>query len=218
MIREDTTTILKLQKQKVAAQLAENAGLDVVDLLARLSGKPLPQNVVVELEEWAGHADAFTLYEGFGLVEYPGKLRQADPFTAQRIGNSLRLVRDPEGMLRRLREANAVVLSIHHRDDELRLLPERARTVFPRKASAAQAQKRKARQPVTLKRESLIALYFPDEALFERFRKALLDAGCVFEAHKEQRRLVLPGQYQAQIKAAIKQLSSEYKFSIEDLQ
>ncbi len=55
LIREDTTTILKLSKQKVAAQLAENEGFDVIGLLTRLTGKTLPQNVVIELQDhhWA---------------------------------------------------------------------------------------------------------------------------------------------------------------------
>jgi len=55
LVAEDTVTILKLQKKRVAACLVQDPGLDVVALLQGLSHKPLPHNVVTELEEWTGH-------------------------------------------------------------------------------------------------------------------------------------------------------------------
>ena len=61
IVIEDKAIILKLEKQKVAAQLAQNARLDVVELLQRLSGRESPQNVLIELKEWSGHSEAFTL-------------------------------------------------------------------------------------------------------------------------------------------------------------
>lgn len=216
IIREDTTTILKLNKQKVATQLAENDGLDIVALLTNFSGRPLPQNVMIELQEWSSYADAFTLYEGFGLIECTDDLPEADTFTTQQIGNSQRLVREPGILLKQLREADIIVLSIHHPDDALLLLPAKANTVLPREAPPMPIPK-KSRQPVTLTREALIALYFPDEMLLNTFCNALRDAGCAFETVQEQRKLIIATRDQAYIKQVIKQLSADYKFRLEDL-
>ena len=64
VVVEDKAIILKLERKKVATRLAQNEKLDVVQLLHDLSGRELPQNVLIELEEWSGHSEAFTLYEG----------------------------------------------------------------------------------------------------------------------------------------------------------
>ena len=219
VIREDTTTILKLHKQKVAAQLAEQADLDVIALLKNLSGQDLPQNVAVELQEWAGHADVFTLYDGFGLVEtVDGHAADAfNAFTAETIGASLRLVRQPDALFARLMESGTIAMRIRHGDTAWEALPAQAHTVFPRYIPAAQIPKQKPKQAVTLKRETLIALHLPDDGLFEEFRKALLDARCILDVNKERRTLTLSGKDEAQIKQVIKRLSSAYAISVEDL-
>ena len=71
---------------------------------------------------------------------------------------------------------------------------------------------------MTLKRETLIALHFPDDGLFEEFRKALLDARCILDVNKERRTLTLSGKDEAQIKEVIKRLSSAYAIRVEDLE
>jgi len=50
-------------------------------------------HVQTELDEWSGHADQFTLYEGFALLESVGEIPQADKFITERISPNLRLVR-----------------------------------------------------------------------------------------------------------------------------
>jgi len=217
VIREDTTTILKLHKQKVAAQLAANAGLDVIALLRNLSGQELPQNVSVELQEWAGHADVFTLYDGFGLVESVDEHAAADPVTIETIGGSIRLVRHPDTLFARLMDSGTIAMRIRHADTAWEDLPAKAHTIFPRKMAAAQVPKKKTKQEVTVKRATLIALSIPDDGLFEVFRKALLDARCVLDVDKEKRMLTLSGKDEAQVKGLIKRLSGEYVIRLEDL-
>ena len=217
VIRQDTTTILKLQKQKVAAQLAENEGLDVVNLLKNLSEKELPQNVLVGLQEWASHADVFTLYDGFGLVESADKHHDLDAFTVVEIGESMRLVHDPAELFAQLRDSGTVAIHIQHMAQNLLPLPDKAHTVFPKKVTLAPTQKKKTRQAVTVKRETLVALYLPDDDLFEKFRKALIELRCTFEANKEKRTLTLPGQQDAQLKQVIKRLSDDYAIQLEDV-
>lgn len=214
IVGEGVTTVLKLQKQKVAAQLAENPGLDVTALLTRLAGRELPQNVAVELQEWAGHADVFTLYDGFGLVESAGAHAAVDPFAAQSIGEGLRLVRDPDGLYAHLTRAGAIALRVRHPDDALAPLPAKARTVFPRKSEAA--PKQGAKSAVAVQREVLIALRFSDDEPFEAFRKALADARCVFEVDKERRILTLSGKDEKHFKGVVGRLSDAYDIRVED--
>ncbi len=219
VIREDTTTILKLHRQKVAAQLADNPGLDVIALLTDLSGQDLPRNVAVELEDWAGQADVFTLYDGFGLVESaePVDGRLVDPVTVERIGDSIRLVRDPAALFSRLMESDAVALRVRHTDAAVQPLPERARTVFPR-AIAAPTAKAKTKRAVTLKRQTLVVLHVPDDELFDVLRQALLDARCILDVDKEKRTLTLSGKDDAGLKGIIKRLGGEYAIRLEDLE
>jgi len=220
VIREDTTTILKLHRQKVAAQLAENPGLDVIALLTDLSGQELPQNVAVELQDWAGQADVFTLYDGFGLLESvePVDGRLVDPVAVERIGDSMRLVRNPDALFSRLMESGAIALRIRHADAAVQPLPDKAHTVFPRAIAAAQTPKAKTKRAVTLKRQTLIVLHVPDDDLFDVFRQALLDARCILDVDKEKRTLTLAGKDDAQLKGLIKRLSGEYAIRLEDME
>jgi len=73
--------------------MVAHENLDVIKLLKHMSGKNLPQNVVTELEEWAGQSDRFTLYDGFGLLEGNVKLAMIDSFTVEHIAPNLRIVK-----------------------------------------------------------------------------------------------------------------------------
>jgi len=217
VVREDTTSILKLHKQKVAAALAEHAGLDVIALLKDLSGRELPQNVTVELEEWTGLADVFTLYDGFGLVESADTHAAVDAGATVTISGSLRLARDPGALFARLTDAGAIALRVRHGDTALEALPAKARTVFARKAAPSQAPAKGAKKAVTLRREALIVLHVPDDSLFDDLRKALLEARCVLELNKEKRALTLAAKDEALIKEVIKGLSDAYTIRVEDM-
>jgi len=70
--------------------------LDVISLLKTFSGRDLPSNVQIELDEWAGHADQFTLYEGFSLLEMTDPPLEAEKFMAERISPGMFLVRSPD--------------------------------------------------------------------------------------------------------------------------
>lgn len=218
IVTEDSpTTILKLQKQKVKTQAAENSSFDSIKFLQELTGSPLPQNVAVELKEWAGQAEVFTLYEGFGLLETAGDVPLAEPFTVDKINETLRLVRQPQEVLTRFRQAGEIIISARHQKDRLQALPQEAQTLFPRQTSGKARPEKAEKQPLTIKREQLIALSFPTDEIFEKFRKALLEKQCPLEAVKEMRLLRVSSRYEAQIQQAIKKLSDEYLIRLEDI-
>lgn len=212
-------TIFKLQKQKVATQAAEKEGFDAVATLQKLAGRALPQNVVYELREWASRADVFTIYEGFGLLESSGTFPAVgELLMAEKISDNLSLVRWPEEVLRRLRAAGEVVINVQHELGSLQPLPEKAHTLFPRRSveAAAKPQAPPRKQAVTIKQETLMALSFPSDELFDQFRKALLEEHCALEAHKEKRQLILSSSYQSQVQQVIEKLSEGYAIRLEN--
>ncbi|MEA3340009.1 MAG: hypothetical protein U9R15_08590, partial [Chloroflexota bacterium] len=105
---EDILTILRLDKERVATEMARNEDLDVVALLNRLSSRDLPHNVVRELREWSKHAEKFTLYDGFALLEGDEELLASDSLigelTVERISPAMRLVRSPDALFDHLEE------------------------------------------------------------------------------------------------------------------
>ena len=78
--------------------LPQHPEVDLVATLTGLTGQDLPKNVAVELHEWASHAGAFTLYDGFGLVESLDQHAEVGAQPGEAIGPTLRLVRDPRGL------------------------------------------------------------------------------------------------------------------------
>ncbi len=85
----DRVAILKLDRQTAAVSLAEDDTLDPIAILQSLTARALPQNVRIELEEWKGQADVFTLYTGFALWE-GRKQAQMTRFVEMDISENLR--------------------------------------------------------------------------------------------------------------------------------
>jgi len=217
VVKEDTATlVLKLQKQKVAAQAAANDAFDVIDLLKTLTGSHVPQNVAIELQEWVGQADVFTLYAGVGLLESADPISGIKPYIIEQISERLSLIRQPQKARAQLQSSGKVVMYVRHADDGLKPLPLKAHTLFPKSVPAKTPKAKPPKQPVAVKREILVALYFPSDDLFEKFRKGLLDAHCAVEANKEKRMLTVAGRDEAHIKQVIKDLSDEYAIRLED--
>ncbi|HAM50450.1 MAG TPA: hypothetical protein DCP92_07035 [Nitrospiraceae bacterium] len=180
VVKEDKVIILKLKKEKVAAAAARDNGLDVVSLLRSFADRELPKNVLTELDAWNSHAELFTLYEGFGLLEKTGGLPEADKFTAERISPNLSLVRSPDKLFGKLEDAGWVPLLADHQNVSLIHLPEGSNTVFRRKTTVAVSQLKKA----VLKCKTNIVHYFPTEELYELFARKLLEAKCACELNK----------------------------------
>lgn len=216
VVSEDILTILRLQKEKVAAHLAEDEKLNVVALLTQLAGREIPPNVARELDEWAEHSEKFTLYEGFALLEGDEDLPAADPFTVERISPTIRIVHSPDALFARLEEAELVPLRIEHPASTLRLLPQKARTVFAQTPQVAKP-KPKVREPVILMRHTTITLHFPTGKLLEKFRQALLDIRCPVEADKDNLTITFSRRYEPQVDQVIQALEKEYLIRIEDI-
>ena len=99
VVHEDTHTVLKLAKKKVIKQHAADTGLNVIDLFKELDIRAIPENVKKELAAWAGHADNFVVYQGFGLLEGKMDKDTARQFAAVSIAADAHIVRQPKNYL-----------------------------------------------------------------------------------------------------------------------
>ena len=213
LVSEETTTILKLQKQKAISTMAQDESFDAIALLRKLGSRELPQNVVIELQEWAGQADVFTLYAGFGLLE--GKAEIPQSFAGGKISSQIQIVRSPKDLFEQLRADEQLPMHIVHGDDTLKALPAKTKTKFPTKASRKVA--RKGKTSVALQRSVLVTIQFPDSDLFEKVRKKLLDARCVIEADRERLTLSFAQHHEPQFKEIIKVLKRQYAIKVKDI-
>jgi hypothetical protein len=214
VVAKDRTSILKLRKKKVLTQLSERVDLDVIKLLENISGQKLPQNVQIELEEWIGASEAFTLYENVVLFEGDYDLPDIDRFTIESISPTMRIVHSPEKLFTHLEHKELVPLHIKHRPSALMPLPAGAHTVFPKRDLSV--SKAKTKKPVTIKREVQITFHFPAKELMEEFRNGLIAARCPVAADWNRLTLSFASNYESEVKKVSKALK-DYTIQIEDI-
>ncbi len=221
IVAKDRTNILKLRKKKVLTQLSEREGFDVIKLLEKMSGQKLPQNVQIELDEWAGASDAFTLYENVVLLEGDKDLPEIDEFTIKSISPAIRIVHSPDKLFTQLLQKELVPLRIKHRSSAFTYLPDGADTVFPRrdmsvsKSKAKSKAKTKAKKHVAIKREVRITFHFPEKKLMEEFLNGLIAARCPVAADWSKLTLSFDKRYESEVKKVGKKLL-DYTIKIED--
>ncbi len=215
VLTTDRVITLRLDRQTTAASLAEDDNLNPIATLQRLVDRPLPQNVRIELEEWMGHADVFTLYSGFALWEGQ-KQPEMEAFTVEEISPNLRIVHSSEALFSQLEQARLAPLLIRHKKDALTLLPAAAKTIFP-KQGKQRAPKRKAKKRITLRRETYTTLHLPSTEVLDRFSALLVSQRCLFTSDKHSLTITYAQRYEDQVKAAIKTLRKDYTIRIEDV-
>ena len=132
VVHEDTHTVLKLAKKKVIKQHAADTGLNVIDLFKELGIRAIPANVKQELAAWAGHADNFVVYQGFGLLEGKMDKDTADRFAAVSIAADTHIVREPEKLFEHLELAQKVPAYVKHSDRAFKSLGDTVQSKFSR--------------------------------------------------------------------------------------
>lgn len=221
LVRADRVTVLKLDKRKVTAALAHDPDLDVLALLTRLSKHELPQNIRIEIEEWAGQSENFILYNGFGLFE-SDKAKQplADPFTVESITPTLRIVHSPGQLFKKLEAAEAIPLRVTHTEKTLRTLPPKAKTLFLTRTKAAKAAKtaKPKKRSLKLLRKTMITLHFPNQRDLDALHQALVAERCPVESDRSNLTLTYASQYQSQVDAVFKALKDRYTIKIEEIE
>jgi len=220
VVTKDRTNILKLRKKKVLTQLSEREDFDVIKLLEKMSGQKLPQNVRIELDEWVGASDAFTLYENVVLLEGDRNLPELDEFTIKSITSAIKIMHSPDRLFAHLLQKELIPLRIKHRSSAFTLLPDGADTAFPRRdmgvSKAKTKAKAKAKKRVTIKREVRIIFHFPAKKLMEEFRNGLIAARCPVAADWGELTLSFDKRYESEAKKVSKKLL-DYTIKTEDI-
>ncbi|MDB4444505.1 hypothetical protein N9174_04125, partial [bacterium] len=209
VVHEDTHTVFKLAKKKVIKQHATDTGLNVIDLFKALGIRVIPENVKKELVAWAGHADNFVVYQGFGLLEGKMDKDTARQFAAFSIAADAHIVRQPKKLFEHLEQAQKVPAYVKHSDHAFKSLGDTVQSKFSDKKRAKKPGPRKKRQ-FTLKRTVHLILEFPDNAMFEAFTNALLDKGYALDTNKQARTVSYAQKDEAIIKDVLNSLKKKF--------
>jgi hypothetical protein len=203
---------MKLDKQAVAAAVAEDEQLDVVATLAAHSTRDLPQNVVTELHEWVRRADVFTLYRDLQLVEDHIGLSIIQKTATYHIDEHLYLVPEVKDIGERLKKDQQVVIVVTHNSGEIKNLPDQVQTVFPH-----EIDEQIEPETVVIRQESYITLHFPDRAVLDAVRQGLLDARCPVTLNTGNKSLTFPASYQKILNDVIASLTQQYIIRIQEV-
>jgi hypothetical protein len=203
----------QLNKAAVAAAQVKNPDRDVIALLKTLSGRDLPPNVQIELDEWAGHADQFTLYDGFGLLETADVPSEVEKFVSERISPTLCLVRISDKVFSTLETLGYAPVRIAHPGGEFAPIAESAASVFPKESTLAEA--RKTARQVMVNRIVTISYQFPDAETFESIQKMLAELRCPFQSDPVTRTVVIHQAEEGKFDEAVAKLADEFEIVIE---
>ncbi len=209
ILHEDSHTVFKLAKKKVIKQHAADTELNVIDLFKELGIRAIPENVKQELAAWAGHADNFVVYQGFGLLEGKMDKDAARRFAAVSIAADAHIVREPKKLFEHLELAQKVPVYVKHSDRALKSLGNTAQSKFSDKKRTQKPGSRKKRR-FTLKRTVHLILEFPDKAMFEAFTNALLDKGYALDTNKQARTVSYSQKDETLIKDVLNSLKKEF--------
>lgn len=124
--------VLKLNKAKASALMAAGSGPDALFLLRQATSRELPANIVTELKGWSDHAEIFTLYDGFGLLESRLSLAPGDSMVAAQISSTIAVISEPDACYERLEKAAEVPIKLRHSDSSLRDLSRGTQSLFSR--------------------------------------------------------------------------------------
>ena len=215
LVSEDTATVFRLDRQKVAAACALDAKLDVTHLLESSTTEPLPANVRRELSDWSAHSDKFILYTGCSLLESDGQATDVERFRVENIAAGIDVVRSPDRLYEELEKQELAPLRIKHGDKSFSPLPAKTRSAFPRK-TAAKKKRREPKSKVTLMRVTRVQLLCPDRQFLDRLQRLLADANCPVEADRKRLSLAYSNRHEKVVNRAIGTLKKEFEVTIDD--
>jgi len=203
--------IFRLNKTAVAAAQVQDANLDVSELLRNLSGRDLPPNVQIELEEWAGHADQFILYDGFALLEMADLPSETEKFITERIAPDLCLVHKPQRVFTALERLGHVPIRVTHLTGEFTPVAESSRSIFPKESRKAEETVKQ----VKVAKRITISYHFPDPESFQAIQKMLAELRCPFQADPVTYTVNIQQNEQEKFNEAVKKLADAFVLEIE---
>lgn len=203
------TSSVLLDKKAVAAAVAADETLDVLALLRQYAQRDLPQNILIELQEWVQRSDVFTLYENVHLVEDQVGLPLVKDYAIQHIHKHLYLVPDHKQIGEQLRQRQQAVLVIEHPPDGFADIPEGTQTALP------QAPAKPEPEAVSVQMEQYITLRFPNREAMAAVQQGLLDARCPLTINEEVQTLTFPAHQRDTLQRVIASLAERYQINLQ---
>jgi len=213
LVYEGAHTVLKLERIKVAAAAA-GGGPDAEKLLRGMATEAVPGNVLVELKGWVDGSGAFTLYDGFGLLEGPADWGHAGRFLVERVSPCMAIVRSPEDLFREFEEAEGVPIKVRHPDGSLGTLPPGSTSRFQVRQGIEDRPKRGRK--AALKRSVRFTLRFPDAGLFDSFLKTSLEMNHVLSIDAKGLSVTYSRKEEGIVQEVLKVLQARYDFTVQD--
>ncbi len=213
IVIEDKVIILKLQKEMVARALTQNDSLDIVSFFKDITEKELPHNIAVELEEWAGHSEIFTLYEDIGILEGNCTLQDIDGYVVEHITQNMKLVKDPEKFFLAIEEKELIPLKIEHAEGTIKTVHNYAHSLFKKKP---EKQKSGTKESLMISRSAMITLCFPAKKSLLQFHKYLQEIRCPFEYNEELCTVTYSETNEDLVEKALSQLKNSYRIKLTD--
>ncbi|MDR3573297.1 MAG: hypothetical protein P4L50_05525 [Anaerolineaceae bacterium] len=205
--------IFQLKKAAVASALIQQPELNIIGFLRNITGRDLPQNVQIELDEWAGHVDQFILYENFALLETVNLPVEVEGFIVEKIFPTMNLIHSPEKVFAILEKLEHVPLRIHHPASEFALLEETTASIFPKEPALSNAPKQ-ARQ-VKVSRIVTISYQFPDQESFDATQKMLAELRCPFQSDPKAYIITIQQKEQVRFDEALEKMAADYLIGVE---
>jgi hypothetical protein len=205
--------IFQLKKAAVASALVRQPDLNIIDILKNMTGRDLPQNVEIELEEWAGHADQFVLYENVALLETENLPVEVEKFTVEKITPSINLVHSPEKVFSILEKLEYVPLRIEHPALDFTLLEETTASIFPKES--IQNKTLKQAKQVKISRMVSVSYQFPDQEAFIATQKMLAELRCPFQSDLKAHIIPIQQTEQTKFNEALAKLADDFSIEVE---
>jgi hypothetical protein len=211
---QDKTTTVLLDKQSIAAAVANDESLDIIQILTAHSERALPQNIIIELKEWAQHADVFTVYEGVQLVEDQIGLDTVRNHAMYTIQDGLYLISDTVPITQHLQQQDQIVIHSDHLFEELTILPKGTISQFP---SQDNQEEEKIAENIIVQQEHYITLHFPRRDVLDMIRQGLLDKRCPVTFNADANTLTFSRRFQTQLENVIQSLTDTYIIHIQEM-
>ena len=201
---------LELNRKKSVESLARETTIETpIDVIKKLT-KNIPQNVMIEMQEWCNQADQLIVYEDFGLLElrdfpeiYKEKLlEQMKDNISEQIVPGLFLVRAPKNSYEYMKLKEWAPEKIEH--SMKRLLLEWTPFRFIRET--------KVLEKVRLAEVPFFAIQSPHVGILKKLDKFLQEEGVkpTFFC-KETNSVIFPETGRVKIRSFIKKISTEFE-------
>lgn len=213
--REDGPVLrFRLDRRRVLEHVAGHPEARPEEVLARLSGRPVPENVEAELRSWCGHIERLTFFDDVGLVEVEAGARErvraalGDDVVDDR-GDGFLLIRKPGRGFNRLEEALEVPARIRHGERRF----DAGGALFAREPAPEPQQQPPAASPrpkVRLQAEDLVGYRSNDPEVLRALRDALAGEAATCLLVEDPGLLVISSSALPQVRAALRRLAGKY--------